>query len=172
MTDRTMGMEPQEGQTVIDRNPPQVDPSRAALAKRWTSAIQSAKAHPRIKNAFRKMREDMRFAAGCQYPDQMEEGEERYLANLVQRHINQTVAALYAKNPKAVARRKPRMEFRIWDGKPESPMAAMQALQEAADTGIPPASQEERRVGTECVLTGSSRGTTNTYHTKKNKRYK
>src|SRR3546814_7843551 len=85
------------------------------------------------------MREDMRFAAGCQYPDQMEEGEERYLANLVQRHINQTVAALYAKNPKAVARRKPRMEFRIWDGKPESLMAAMQALQEAAVTGIPPA---------------------------------
>src|SRR3546814_14368025 len=88
MTDMTMGMEPQEGQTVIDRNPPQVDPSRAALAKRWTSAIQSAKAHPRIKNAFRKMREDMRFAAGCQYPDQMEEGAERYLANLVQRQID------------------------------------------------------------------------------------
>src|SRR3546814_4004766 len=64
---------------------------------------------------------------------------ERYLANLVQLHINQTVAALYAKNPKAVARRKPRMEFRIWDGKPESLMAAMQALQEAAVTGIPPA---------------------------------
>src|SRR3546814_11937235 len=69
----------------------------------------------------------------------MEEGEERYLANLVQRHINQTVAALYAKNPKAVARRKPRMEFRISDGKPESLMAAMQALQDAAVTGLPPA---------------------------------
>src|SRR3546814_7359624 len=106
-------------------------------------------------------------------PDQMEEGEERYLANLVQRHINQTVAALYAKNPKAVARRKPRMEFRIWDGKPESLMAAMQALQEAAVTGIPPAPgvaellqdaqdgvsrrSEERRVGKECVSTCRSR---------------
>jgi hypothetical protein len=41
------------------------------------------------------------------------------------RYINQAVAQLYAKNPKTVASRKKKLMYKLWDGKPDSLMAAM-----------------------------------------------
>src|SRR3546814_18316249 len=40
------------------------------------------------------------------------------------RHINKTVADLYAKNPTAQAKRRKRLDATLWDGKPESYLQA------------------------------------------------
>lgn len=85
-------------------------------------------------HAFKRMREDIKFArnplpAGCSEDD-------HYSANLVQRHVQQRTAALYAKNPKARARRRERLFYQLWDGKPESLMQAQATVQTFAQMAM------------------------------------
>ena len=78
--------------------------------------------------AFKRMREDMDIARiGAKTEP---EGDE-YVANITGRHINQKVAALYAKNPKAIARRRERLDFQVWDENEQSLMMALQTVQMA-----------------------------------------
>lgn len=84
---------------------------------------EDRKAH---KKAFDRMREDMEIArrgAPKDWP------ESYYVANITGRHINQKVAALYAKNPKAIARRRERLDFQLWDENEQSLMLALQTVQ-------------------------------------------
>jgi hypothetical protein len=104
----------------------QVSEADKSLVKQWLDNIENAKGHHR--KAFKKMRDDIKFAKGQQWPEQSD-GDERYVVNLVQRHIQQRVAALYAKNPKVVAKRKKRMEFSYWDETPEALQTAMMGAQ-------------------------------------------
>lgn len=97
------------------------DEAEKKLVSKLTKRILADRAHH--KKAFERMREDMEIArrgAPKNWP------ENSYVANITGRHINQKTAALYAKNPKAVARRRERLDFRIWD---ESEQTLMQALQ-------------------------------------------
>ena len=87
--------------------------SRKALVSEWCGKVNRAKRH--WSDAHRRMREDMDFFMGKQWPFP-KENEDRYVANIVQRHVQQRVASLYAKNPKAVAKRRKTMDFSIWDG--------------------------------------------------------
>lgn len=119
---------PPLGKGVIERDAPPPDASRAALVKRWQSDIAAAKAH--WKKDFARMRRDQDFAAGKQWHNQAEE-DDRYQANLVQRVLKTMVAALYAKNPTALVGRRHRLEFTLWDGKPDSAAAALQVMQMA-----------------------------------------
>jgi hypothetical protein len=80
--------------------------------------------------AFKQMRRDMKIARLGADPKQWDV-EKQYTANIVGRHINQSVAALYAKNPKAIARRRPRLDFKVWDETEESLLMAMQVSQQA-----------------------------------------
>jgi hypothetical protein len=101
-----------------------VDPARAALVKEWIARIKDSKQHHEA--AFKRMDLCMQVA---------EDGDEaswvdanNYVVPIINRHINQAVSQLYAKNPTAIASRKERLMFQIWDGKPESlQMAMMQA---------------------------------------------
>jgi hypothetical protein len=111
------------------REPPHVDPSRAAHVKRILACIQKGKEH--WKRDFDRMRWCMDFAAGLQWVGQSDYDDERFRVNLVARHIRLRTAALYAKNPKAVYKRKPRLDFRLWDERPESLQAAMGLVQMA-----------------------------------------
>jgi hypothetical protein len=80
------------------------------------------------KNAFERMREDMHLAkhgADKDYPDGS------YKANIVGRHIQQKTAGLYAKNPKATAKRRETLDFAVWDEDPQSLQMAMMAIQQA-----------------------------------------
>lgn len=121
--------EPQPfGKGVIERDPPEADPSRSALVKRWQTDVAGAKKH--WKKDFDRMRRDQEFAAGKQWPNQTD-NDDRYQANLVQRVLKTMVAALYAKNPEATIGRRKRREFTLWDGKPDSAMAALQVVQMA-----------------------------------------
>jgi hypothetical protein len=104
---------------------PEVDPAREALVKDILDRIENAKTFH--SKAFERIREDMKFAAGKQWPAGAD--PDNYVANVVLRHVQQRVSTLYAKNPRAVAKRRPVMDYQIWDGKAESLMQAMTAMQ-------------------------------------------
>ena len=120
----------------MNRETPNPEASRAALVKKWHSAISSAKKH--WEAPFKQMREDMDFLAGDQWQGEINKTN-KYVANITQRHVQQRVAALYSKNPKAVVRRRRTMDFTVWDEKAATLMSAQQMLQESSMTGqMPP----------------------------------
>jgi hypothetical protein len=118
---------------VMRRDTPTPPDARAALVKRWQDLVLSAKAF--WKPTFDRMREDQKFAAGHQWPDQ-KPNDDRYVANITLRHIQQRVAVVYGKNPKVIARRRERISSSIWDGKIASLQNALMSLQ--AGAGMPP----------------------------------
>jgi len=123
---------PQNG---IIRDAQEPDPSRAALVKEWQDKVMRGKKHWRP--AFDRMKEDMDFFMGRQWPD-MQEKDDRYVANLIQRHVSQRVSALYAKNPKFVAKRRHTLDFTLWDGDMAAFQSIQMAMQQAMATGQMP----------------------------------
>jgi hypothetical protein len=101
--------------------------SVAAQVNKIIATIKADKEHH--KAAFKQMRRDM-FMAFNGY-DEKEWTDEQYKANIAGRHVKTKTAALYAKNPKAVAKRAERMDFEVWDESPESLMLAFQTIQQA-----------------------------------------
>ena len=83
-----------------------------------------------FKDDYKQMVEDMQFAYDGATPEWVSYGG--YIANIVQRHLQQKTSTLYAKNPIATAKRKPRMDFEIWDEDMQSVIQAMQILQSGA----------------------------------------
>lgn len=127
----------QPQQDLISREKPEPEPGRAALVQQLTSAVKAAKG--KWSMPFKRMREDMNFAMGKQWPGENAQGEdERYTANIVQRHIQQRTAVLYAKNPKAIAKRRERIDYTVWDGTEEQYRQAVQGMQQSMLTGMPP----------------------------------
>jgi hypothetical protein len=123
---------------IISRNIDMPDESRANLVSDWLSKIEEAKAfwHPQ----FTRMREDMDFVAGKQW-ENSHASDTRYVANIVQRHIQQRVASLYAKNPTVTARRRKTLDFAIWDGGMGMLQAAQAEAEMALAAGMPPSPQ-------------------------------
>ncbi|GKT31950.1 Archaeophage PsiM2, terminase large subunit like protein [Aduncisulcus paluster] len=127
---------PQAAQTdtkIMSRDAPDPVEERAKLVKWWTDQVIAARSYWTDK-AFKRMRNDMAFAAGRQWPahavDQfVDEAEERYVANITLRHIQARTAAIYGKNPKVVARRKKRLLSTVWDGNAATLQGAMAMLQ-------------------------------------------
>jgi len=90
-------------------------PSEAQLVKDIRKKVKADKSF--FAKDYDRMREDMfvaRYGRGKDYP------AHHYTANLAGRHVKQKTAALYAKNPKIVARRRETMDFTIWDEDPKS----------------------------------------------------
>ncbi|CAB4149820.1 hypothetical protein UFOVP543_34 [uncultured Caudovirales phage] len=109
--------------------------SRRALVNAWQDKITRAKKH--WESPLKRMREDMDFFMGKQWPWQ-NDNDDRYVANLVQRHVQQRVSGLYAKNPKAVAKRRNTLDFTLWEGEPGQIQAAQMANDLAMQTtGMP-----------------------------------
>ena len=103
-----------------------VPESEKALVKKIQKTIKSDKDFH--SKAFKAMREDMYVARTGRLPNWPDSS---YVANLCGRHVKRKTAALYAKNPKAVARRRETMDFVVWDENPQSFMMAMQTIQMA-----------------------------------------
>lgn len=122
--------------------------------KLWTKRIKDAKKF--FEPDFKRMRDNMEFAAGLQWPDQDKIQSNKYVANLVNREVNQKVASLYARDPKAVYRRRKRLDYQVWDGKVESLQAAYatvgQAQQVAAATMNPLMLQQPQVMQAQAVL--------------------
>jgi hypothetical protein len=116
-------------QSTIRRDVPDPPQARAAFLQSWAGRIKQAKKH--WEKDFKRMREDMDFVfMGC---DKEWSDFDRYTANIVQQYVRQRVARLYAKNPKFVCKRRPQLDFILWDEKPES----MQLAMEQAQSGDP-----------------------------------
>ena len=96
------------------------------LVKKIHARIKADKAHH--KDAFTRMRRDMFVAM---HGREESWGETNYTANIAGRHVKQKTASLYAKNPKAAAKRRETLDFAVWDENPDSLMAAFQMVQMA-----------------------------------------
>lgn len=118
------------------RETPQIDETRSQLVAKWQSRIVQAKKH--WEKDFSRMREDQQFLRGAQWDGK--EDSDKYTANICQRHVNQRVAALYAKNPKVVVRRRKTLDFREWDESGSALEALQMVVSQAQLTGamLPP----------------------------------
>jgi hypothetical protein len=111
---------------IIDRDPPDVPASVTELVKDWLQKIEDAQSH--WKETFAEMRECAKFSAGRQWPGQKKRGDDRYIANITLRHINQRVSSIYAKNPRVQAERAEKIWYLKWDGTPEMLQQAQLAV--------------------------------------------
>lgn len=105
----------------------EVSEERKNLVNRILKTIRSDKKFH--EKAFKRMKRDMFMAMNGR--DEFW-SENNYKANIAGRHVKQKTATLYAKNPKATARRAERLDFAVWDEDPQSLMLAMQTLQQEA----------------------------------------
>lgn len=129
------GLEPEaDDQVALEQE--RQETAQIAQFEKWIDAAKK-----KDKNAFKRIREDMDFAfkygVGAQWPGQTAD-DPRYQANIVQRHVQSRVAALYAKEPVVVAKRNRRREHMVWDGSAEQLMQAHQKVGMAAEQGMGP----------------------------------
>lgn len=101
---------------------PEVDESRAALVKEWCERVE--KARECRKETFKQMRESQDFA--MYGADKKWRKGGNYTVPILPRYINQTVSTLYAKNPKAIFKRRPRIDYQMWDGRVDTLQSAME----------------------------------------------
>ena len=99
-----------------------------ALVSKLSRTIKQDKQHH--AKAFKRMRRDMQVAM---WGAEKDWGEVNYRANIAGRHVKQKTAALYAKNPKAEAKRKETLDFAIWDENPAALQMAMQTIMMAQE---------------------------------------
>jgi hypothetical protein len=97
--------------------------------KLWTKRVKDAKKY--FEPDFKRMTESMNFAAGIQWDAQTGLDSTQYIANFVNREVNQKVATLYAKDPKAVFKRRQRLDYQLWDGSVESMQQAHAVVMQA-----------------------------------------
>ncbi len=120
---------------LMSREEPDPAQSRKALVTAMSDMVREGKKH--WDKIFKQMEKDQRFCAGEQWPSETKSAyfndaeDDRYVANIVLRHVQQRVAALYAKNPKAVARRRKRLLATVWDGNVQTLQMAQQLLMSA-----------------------------------------
>lgn len=97
--------------------------SKRARVKEWLKKID--KARKKWEPDFERMRDNMDFVAGIQWPGQKTIKYDKYICNLTLRAVNQGVATLYARNPRVEARRRQRLDFQLWDGHMETVQQAV-----------------------------------------------
>lgn len=103
-------------------NPPEATEAEKAAVKEWVDRIKSAKTfHDR---SFKRMKRCQKIAAEGRDDDW---NEDNYTVPVLKRHTNVSVAALYARNPTATAKRKKKVQFSLWDGSVTSLQAALKA---------------------------------------------
>lgn len=112
-------------------------PEPTERRKKLVSSLQS-----KIKNAkkfhdkaFKNMIRDM--DAALNGFDDKSWSDDQYVANILQRHVQQRTAQLYAKNPKALAKRRTRMDYEVWDGDEDTLKSAFMQSANAAQQGMP-----------------------------------
>lgn len=110
---------------------PKVEPAVAARVEKILKEIKADKEH--WSKDFKRIRTCMKLAAHGTTDKTAAEAEDgSYVVPLTNRLIGVAVATLYAKNPKAVAKRKQKLMYKLWDGDPATLMAAYQKVQPPA----------------------------------------
>ncbi|MPZ19556.1 MAG: hypothetical protein GEV06_16795 [Luteitalea sp.] len=126
---------PQAENTSYDGVGPEVEPARAALVKEWFERIECARKH--WDHVFKRMDKCEQWAA--EGADKKWVDADKYTVPIIPRHINQIVAALYAKDPRVLAKRRKQLMYQVWDGDPQSLQMLQQAMAmqaEAAEAGV------------------------------------
>ena len=101
----------------------EVPEARAALVLELQDDVRADKKH--FSTAFKQMLDDMEVAwtgASRSWP------KSNYKVNITQRFVRQKVASLYAKNPRAVAKCRPKLKYKFWDGTMQQLQLATQGL--------------------------------------------
>jgi hypothetical protein len=117
----------------IPRDKPEPDEKRRKLVADWGSKVKKAKT--KWEKVFKKMIRDQKFCAGAQWPEETkiaafnDDFNDLYVANITLRHVKQRVAAVYAKNPKVIAKIRPRILSTVWDGTIQGLNDAQKTLQ-------------------------------------------
>jgi len=125
--------------TMVPRDRPNPDDPRRKLVNRWQDRVKRAKRHWRVQ--FKRMRENMEFVEGRQWPDLSKEvgkRDDRYVANICIRHVLQRTAELYPNNPTMQAKTKTKLIAQTWDGSEQQLVQAQQSAMAAAQIGMPP----------------------------------
>ena len=112
---------PQSG---VQREVPVLDKGEAQSVKLWQQRILASKGY--FEEDFKRMREDMLIARQGASKEWIEAGN--YTVPIINRYINQSVSSLYAKNPTATAEKRKTLDYKLWDGKPDTAMAALQQV--------------------------------------------
>ena len=127
--------QPPQREPIVSRDKPEVDERRKQLVSRRIDDVKAARKH--WEPYFRQMIRDQKFCAGHQWEEETkalvfnDSLDDRYIANITLRHIKQRVAALYAKNPKAIAQPRPKIYSTVWDGTAASFKQAQEVLAKA-----------------------------------------
>ena len=130
-------------QSKIVREPPDPPEPRRQLVARWNQRLERAR---RVwEPTFRRMRRNMDFAFGKQWESTTHQyQDDRYVANIALRHVQQRTASLYASNPTIVARKRERILAAVWDGDWATYQAAQAQMQQitliSQAQGVPPTS--------------------------------
>lgn len=104
---------------------PEPAESRKALVAEWLGKIEKArKAREKTFKEMRKAQDFAMYGADKKWRD-----AGKYTVPILPRYINQTVAQLYARNPKTIFKRRQRLEYKLWDGRLDTLQAAMQMAQ-------------------------------------------
>lgn len=119
----------------VSRDEPTPERARAALVSSWQDRVLASKKH--WERQFKQMKDGRKFAKGKQWPNQSDE-DDRYVANIVYRHIKRRTAQLYAKNPRFIYERKQKLDFALWDGTQKMLQEAMASMQSAMQPATDP----------------------------------
>lgn len=106
----------------------QATAQRKALVKRILDDVRSWKEHH--KSAFKRMKRNVKFVKNAENEQWKGSSgivtdDDRYVANVTHRFIQQKVSSLYARDPKVKAKRRPTIENVVWDGRQETLQTAM-----------------------------------------------
>lgn len=123
--------------------------SEKARVMEWLDKI--AHAERLYRPAFKRMRDCMdlvAFGGSKQWTD-----AEKYVVPVIARHINLAVAQLYAKDPRVVVKRKERMLYTVWDGRPDTIAQAKLAADAAlVDPMADPVGAEMARMNFDAIM--------------------
>ena len=136
-------VDPTAGNTFVNREMPDPPEQVKKLVRRWCDRVRRAKKHWQVD--FDRMRENMVFVDGDQWPDPPSDGkrDDRYIANVAIRHVMQRTAELYPNNPTMKPKRKPKLIATTWDGTGQSLMQARQSMALAQQYMLPPDPQSQ-----------------------------
>ena len=112
---------------------PEPTDRRKSLVSDLQDRIETAKAYH--EEPFKRMKEDM--DAAMRGYDKREYNDGFYVANILQRHVQTRTAALYAKNPRALAKRRDRLDYSVWNQEEDSLKMAYAAIAAEKQTGMP-----------------------------------
>ena len=118
-----------KSQSGMQRGTPTLDPGVEQSVRKWQKKILASKKY--FDKDFKRMREDMMVARLGASKEWIDSGN--YTVPVISQYLNQAVASLYAKNPVATAEKRKTLDYKLWDGKPDTAMAALQSAMTTQD---------------------------------------